>query len=212
MTAPESALGPAGEAAASPPAEARTWFRGKLWFWLPWPVLAGLDLWTKALVFDFLREQAPTRPENRRSWLVFDGDLRLDLVSWGNTGTIWGMFADGTIVLMVLRCAAVIGLLVYIRMVSASARLLQFVLSLVLAGAIGNLYDNFTRADRSVRDFLRFRGTWPTEWEFPAFNLADSCITVGAIGLCILLLFDGHGTTAAKAGYPAAGPGGRARD
>lgn len=211
MTAPESALGPAGEAAAAPPAEARTWFRGKLWFWLPWPVLAALDLWTKELVFDFLLAQDPTRPENRRSYLVFEGDVRFDLVSWGNTGTIWGLFQDGTIVLMVLRCAAVIGLLFYIRLVSRSARLLQFVLSLVLAGAVGNLYDNFTRHDRSVRDFLRFRGTWPFEWDFPAFNLADSCITVGAIGLCILLLFDDGGTGPARARYPAAGPGGDSR-
>ena len=59
--------------------------------------------------------------------------------------------------------------------------------SLVFAGAVGNLYDNFVRADRSVRDFLHFSGDWPWQWDFPAFNIADSCITVGAFGLFVLL-------------------------
>ena len=67
------------------------------------------------------------------------------------------------------------------------------ILSLIFAGAIGNLVDNFTRdpnpqRDRAVRDFLRFSGNWPRDWDFPAFNVADSCITVGAIGLILLLL------------------------
>jgi signal peptidase II len=74
-----------------------------------------------------------------------------------------------------------------VRTTSQRARLQLTVLSLVFAGAVGNLYDNFVRADRSVRDFLYFSGTWPFEWRFPAFNVADSCITVGAIGLFLLL-------------------------
>ena len=36
-------------------------------------------------------------------------------------------------------------------------------------------------------DFLRFSGDWPVAWDFPAFNVADSCITVDAIGLFLLL-------------------------
>jgi signal peptidase II len=64
---------------------------------------------------------------------------------------------------------------------------------LVLAGALGNLYDNLLRArdldlDRlymertfkPVRDFLDvYFSVW--HWHFPTFNVADSCITVGAI-------------------------------
>ena len=40
---------------------------------------------------------------------------------------------------------------------------------------------------RAVRDFLYFTGSWPWRWTFPAFNVADSCITVGAIVLFLLL-------------------------
>ena len=96
----------------------------------------------------------------------------------------------GDVVRAVVRRTAVFGLFWFVRTTPAYARLQQVVLSLVLAGALGNLYDNFTRADRSVRDFLRFSGRWPTEWDFPAFNVADSCITVGAIGLFLLLWRD----------------------
>ena len=169
------------------------WFRGKWWFWLPWPPLVALDLWSKAWVFAAVEQAHPQRPnhllreDHRQGIEVFDGIVKFELVSWGNTGTIWGLFQDGTIALMVLRCIAVVGLIWFLRQTARTARLQQFVLSLILAGALGNLYDNFMRDDRSVRDFLRFTGTWPVAWEFPAFNVADSCITVGAIALFVLL-------------------------
>ena len=127
-------------------------------------------------------------PEERRPpHVVWEGAVQFDLVTWGNTGTIWGLFQNGTVVLMILRCFALVGLLWFVRSTARAARLQLLVLSLVFAGAVGNLYDNFVRADRSVRDFLHFSGTWPWAWDFPAFNVADSCITVGAIGLFVLL-------------------------
>jgi len=132
---------------------------GKAWFWLPWPFLVVLDLWSKASVFDFLERTCPNR-----KYEVFAGSVSFELVSWGNTGTIWGLFQDGTVVLMVLRCAAVVGLFWFLGKTARTARLQKLVLSLILAGALGNLYDNFTRADRSVRDFLHFTGSWPFRW------------------------------------------------
>jgi lipoprotein signal peptidase len=46
---------------------------------------------------------------------------------------------------------------------------------MIMAGAIGNLYDNFTEERGGVRDFLRFSGSFfGSRWEFPAFNVADS--------------------------------------
>lgn len=186
----ETDAGAAPEVAAdtTQAAEARG-FGGKLWFWLPWPLLVVADLWSKAWVFARLAERWPGVAEDRRMpELVFDTDLlRFDLVTWGNPGTIWGLFQNGTVVLMVLRCVALLGLLWFVRTTSRAARFQLLVLSLVFAGAIGNLYDNFTRDDRSVRDFLRFSGRWPVEWGFPAFNVADSCITVGAICLFVML-------------------------
>jgi len=53
-------------------------------------------------------------------------------------------------------------------------------LSLILGGAIGNVIDRVLRGE--VVDFLLFywRG-----WHFPAFNVADSAITIGAVLLII---------------------------
>ena len=179
----------ARDQSATPTAPERG-FGGKAWFWLPWPLLVALDLWSKAVAFDHLEQGARARNLPLEHWqpVVFDSDLlRFQLVAWGNPGTIWGLLPDATAVLMVVRCIAVVGLLWFLRNTPRAAKLQQFVLGLVLAGAIGNLYDNFTRADRTVRDFLRFSGQWPAQWGFPAFNVADSCITVGAIGLFLLL-------------------------
>ncbi|MBX3465117.1 MAG: signal peptidase II [Planctomycetes bacterium] len=189
---------PAAEGVAAPAAPARR-FAGKPWFWWPWPLLVALDLWSKAWAFGFLADRYPRVAEPGRSHLVFDtAALRFELVAWGNTGTIWGLFQDGTLVLMAVRCVAVLGLFWFVRSTPPRARLQQFVLSLVLAGALGNLYDNFVRADRSVRDFLRFSGQWPVAWDFPAFNVADSCITVGAIGLFLLLWRDDRAAAAKR--------------
>jgi len=56
-------------------------------------------------------------------------------------------------------------------------------LALILGGALGNLYDRVILG--YVIDFLDFH--W-SGWHFPAFNIADSGITVGAI-LLILDMF-----------------------
>ena len=55
-------------------------------------------------------------------------------------------------------------------------------LSLVLGGAIGNLIDRVMHGH--VVDFILF---FYQSWSYPAFNIADSAITVGVI----LILFDG---------------------
>jgi lipoprotein signal peptidase len=188
--------GPVPAAGVAPSREAKG-FAGKARFWLLWPALVALDLWSKSVVFTFLAARARAGGDGHRPealwppYRVFDSELlRFELVSWGNTGTLWGLGQNATIPLMVLRCCAVVGLLWFLRNTARAAKLQQLVLALILAGAIGNLFDNFTRADRSVRDFLFFSGKWPVAWTFPAFNVADACITVGAIGLFVLLWRD----------------------
>ena len=56
-------------------------------------------------------------------------------------------------------------------------------LALILGGALGNLYDRMVYGH--VVDFLDFHAAG---WHFPAFNVADSAITVGA-GILILKSF-----------------------
>jgi signal peptidase II len=57
----------------------------------------------------------------------------------------------------------------------------RLALALILGGALGNLYDRILRG--SVTDFLL---VYWRDWQWPAFNVADSAISVGAV----LLLLD----------------------
>ncbi len=63
----------------------------------------------------------------------------------------------------------------------AGQKLFSFSLACILGGAIGNVVDRLLHG--YVVDFLQFH--WGSRWYFPAFNVADSAITVGAIGLIL---------------------------
>lgn len=71
-------------------------------------------------------------------------------------------------------------LVVLIWQVRYKSLFLGLAYSLILGGAIGNLIDRFSLF--YVVDFLDFY--WGN-WHYPAFNVADSCITVGAFILII---------------------------
>ena len=80
--------------------------------------------------------------------------------------------------------AAVILLLFWFTKLKDEERRLIFGISLILGGAIGNLIDRLRL--REVIDFLDFHiGTY----HWPAFNLADSAITLGTFWVAINLLF-----------------------
>ncbi|MBM3285651.1 MAG: signal peptidase II, partial [Candidatus Aminicenantes bacterium] len=102
-----------------------------------------------------------------------------------NRGAIFGAFARGghPFVSLALALASLValGLVVYYFMKTpVSERGMKISLSLILAGALGNLVDRVFRG--YVIDFLDF---YVKKWHWPSFNVADSCITIGAI----LLLF-----------------------
>ena len=59
-------------------------------------------------------------------------------------------------------------------------KLFSFSLACILGGAVGNVVDRLVHG--YVVDFLQFH--WE-KWYFPAFNVADSAITIGAIGLIL---------------------------
>lgn len=115
----------------------------------------------------------------------------LRIVHTENAGAAFGFLAEGN---PIIRTAVLIGISTVVLCFVASALwsrtgtfttpLARMALSLVLGGAIGNLYDRITHG--TVTDFIEvYHGTW----SFPAFNVADSAITVGAILLLIDLLW-----------------------
>lgn len=72
-------------------------------------------------------------------------------------------------------------LVVWLKRLKANETLLALALALVLGGAIGNLFDRVVYGH--VIDFILVH--WQNRWYFPAFNLADSAITLGAILLAL---------------------------
>ncbi|KQT09591.1 signal peptidase II [Ramlibacter sp. Leaf400] len=60
-------------------------------------------------------------------------------------------------------------------------KLFSFALACILGGAVGNVVDRLMHG--YVVDFLQFH--WSNRWYFPAFNVADAAITIGAGALIL---------------------------
>ncbi|MCV6604719.1 MAG: signal peptidase II [Porticoccaceae bacterium] len=87
-----------------------------------------------------------------------------------------------------LSAGVSVALVIWIAKLSRAERLLAIALGLVLGGAVGNLYDRVVLGQ--VVDFLDFH--WQGS-HFPAFNIADSAISVGAVLLVWETLFGNSG-------------------
>jgi signal peptidase II len=110
----------------------------------------------------------------------------LDIILTYNTGAAFSFLADASgwqrwlFVLLALGVSA--ALIVWMRRLSARAHgLLACGLALIVGGALGNMIDRLTTG--RVVDFIHVH--WGRAY-FPAFNIADSAITIGAV----LLLLD----------------------
>lgn len=104
-----------------------------------------------------------------------------NIVHAENPGVAFSMLADASgawrnIVLLGVSSVAVI-FLIYLLLtgVAAGNTLLRTALALILGGAFGNLVDR--ALFQTVTDFIE---VYAGGHFFPAFNVADSCITVGA--------------------------------
>lgn len=198
---------------AVPPPEARSgspWRRLGICFVFV-AIIIGADLYSKAAIFAWLEPIENTLPGG-----CHDGHHRYALVgNWltlmlnVNYGAAFGQLDGIPYVLVVGRILAAILLTWLVFRAPAGHRMYLTSLVLILGGALGNLYDNLFQPipARSgapfgpVRDFIDvyfgFR-----RWHFPTFNIADSCITVGAV----LLLLSGFGGR--KEAEESAGSGG----
>jgi signal peptidase II len=100
-----------------------------------------------------------------------------DIVHTENPGIAFGLLADAS---GPWRNLLLIGFSIAVLAVIAHGALLRSGLALVLGGAFGNLYDRIV--NRTVTDFIEVHAG---QHFFPAFNVADSAISVGA-GLLLL--------------------------
>ncbi len=100
----------------------------------------------------------------------------------GNTGAAWSIFSGNTGILALVSAVAV-GLMVWYIVAKKPSKWTQIGLSLMIAGALGNLIDRLFIG--FVRDFLNF---YIFGYDFPIFNVADISLCVG-VGILILVTF-----------------------
>jgi signal peptidase II len=154
---------------------------GARWLWLSFGVLAA-DRATKFAIERY------TSSFFRRPVI---SDIVV-LVHNQNPGIAFGVFSDSSSPwlspLLLLSSAAVMALLVWLLLARrAGGRLAQTGIALILAGAAGNALDRLIHG--GVTDFLEVRlGTY----RWPAFNVADSALSIGAALVLIELLFAGR--------------------
>lgn len=99
-----------------------------------------------------------------------------------NTGMAWGLLPNARvyfIIVTLILAAFLVFLLVRYR--KLLPKLSKVALTVILSGAIGNLIDRIFLG--YVRDFIAFDFV-----EFPVFNIADCCVTIGAVLLAVSLL------------------------
>jgi signal peptidase II len=142
-------------------------FRGMLpWLGLAFAIVLA-DQWTKLVILSHFDryERLPVLPF-------------FDLILTFNRGAAFSLFADHDgwqrfFFIGVSSIASIV--IVYLLSKHHQDRLFSIGLGLILGGAVGNLWDRIVLGH--VVDFLLFY--WRS-WSFPAFNLADSAITLGA--------------------------------
>jgi signal peptidase II len=143
------------------------------WLWLSVLVVL-IDQVTKALVVNGIKAKA-----------TFSLLPILEIVYLENRGAAFSMLHDAggwqRWFFIVLALVVSVVLMVWMRRIRTPEQTLLAVgLSLVLGGALGNVIDRVWHG--YVVDFIYFH--WRS-WDFPAFNIADTAISIGAA--CLLL-------------------------
>lgn len=144
--------------------------------WWPWLLLAAAvfvaDQWTKQWILDHYQHGDAT---------VITSFF--NIVRAHNPGAAFSFLAGASGWQRWFFTAIGVGaavFIVWLLRAHAGQRLFSFALTLILGGAIGNVVDRLQHG--YVVDFLDFH--W-AGWHFPAFNIADSGITVGAVLLIL---------------------------
>ncbi len=135
------------------------------------PVTVILDLYTKYIA---ARGITPFEPIELTSFF--------NLVNVQNRGAAFGMFHELGNGFFIGISLAAICFVIYLLVREDEP---PFPLSLIISGALGNLYDRITLG--YVRDFLDFHAAG---YHWPAFNVADSALTVGLSLLVVQAFWD----------------------
>ncbi|UBH23197.1 signal peptidase II [Macrococcus armenti] len=112
------------------------------------------------------------------------GDI-LKITSHRNYGAAWGMLQNQMVFFYIITVIVLVALIYFYIKEAGNHLLMQTGLMLIFAGAIGNFIDRLFRGN--VVDFI---DTKIINYDFPIFNVADSCLTIGVFILLYELLFN----------------------
>ncbi|MFW0777864.1 MAG: signal peptidase II [Rickettsiales bacterium] len=104
-----------------------------------------------------------------------------------NRGVSFGMFAEHDQPYILIALSLVICAILVIWLTRADKPWVSAALGLVIGGALGNVIDRLHYG--AVADFFDF---YIGNAHWPAFNIADSCIFIGVVLLCIDSMFMQH--------------------
>jgi signal peptidase II len=131
--------------------------------------LYALDQWTKQLVLRFIS------PDESRN-VIRDF---FSLVNVTNTGAAFGSFRNNNTLFIVISSVALLVVFVLLLRPRVPDFWRDLSLALLLAGILGNLTDRLLYGH--VIDFLLFDLHIPYAHPWPAFNVADSCISIAVV-------------------------------
>lgn len=101
-----------------------------------------------------------------------------------NKGAAWGIFQGKIIFLLIVTIIIFAGMIYYFIKYKPKSKLLKISLSLIIGGALGNMFDRAVY--RHVVDFIYFH--YKDVYSFPTFNVADISVCVGTALLALCLL------------------------
>jgi signal peptidase II len=141
--------------------------------------VVAIDRWSKRLVAARIAMYTHIQ--------IIPGFFRLTHTE--NTGAAFSLFADSpshwkTAMLIGFSAVAMVIVSILLWKQVRALTMTGVALSLILGGAVGNLWDRV--ASGRVVDFLLF---YVKQYQWPVFNLADSCIVIGASLLVLEILF-----------------------
>jgi signal peptidase II len=106
------------------------------------------------------------------------------LTRTSNTGGAFGLLRGRSGWFIVVSVLAAAGIVAFSRRLARSPRIERVAFTLILGGAVGNVIDRIRAG--AVVDFIDIGGS---AYRWPAFNVADSCITIGVTLLAVSLVF-----------------------
>lgn len=122
--------------------------------WTKWLVVKKMDLYESVPIIDHL----------------------FAITSHRNKGAAWGILQGQMMFFYIITVIVIVGIIYLMQKYAKESALLLISLSFILGGAIGNFIDRLFR--KEVVDFL---DVMVFSYDFPIFNIADSCLTIGVI-------------------------------